>query len=234
MQQNIIYEDRTMGQSLVARFMYATYLWMGIGLFVTGVVAMLVASSPRLLSLFYANRMLLFAVMIAELGLVFYLVSHLMKMEYGKARNLFLLYAALNGISMAGLFVVYTGSTIASAFFVTAGTFGTMCIYGYITKTDLSKLGNILFMGLIGIVIASVVNMFMASSGLSKAISYIGVLLFCALTAYDTQYLKRLALSTQDEASLLKLSLYGALKLYLDFINMFLFILRIMSMGSRD
>ncbi len=234
MQQNIIYEDRTMGQSLVARFMYATYLWMGIGLFVTGVVAMLVASSPRLLSLFYTNRMLLFAVMIGELGLVFYLASHLMKMEYSKARNLFLLYAALNGVSMAGIFVVYTGSTIASAFFVTAGTFGTMCLYGYITKTDLSKFGNILFMGLVGIVIASVVNMFMASSGLSKAISYIGVLLFCALTAYDTQYLKRIALSTQDESSLLKLSLYGALKLYLDFINMFLFILRIMSMGNRD
>ena len=234
MQQNIIYEDHTMGQSLVARFMYATYLWMGIGLFVTGVVAMLVASSPRLLSLFYSNRMLLFAVMIGEFGLVFYLASHLMKMEYSKARNLFLLYAALNGVTMAGIFVVYTGSTIASAFFVTAGTFGTMCLYGYITKTDLSKFGNILFMGLIGIVIATIVNMFMASSGLSKAISYIGVLLFCALTAYDTQYLKRIALSTQDESSLLKLSLYGALKLYLDFINMFLFILRIMGMGSRD
>ncbi len=234
MQQNIVYEDRTMGQSVVARFMYATYLWMGVGLFVTGLVAMLVASSSTLLSLFYYNRVLLFGVMIAELVLVFYLASRITKMEYSKARNLFLLYAALNGVSMAGIFVVYAQSTIASAFFVTAGTFGVMCLYGYITKADLSRFGNILFMALIGIVIASVVNMFVASSMVAKLINYVGVLLFCAITAYDTQYLKRVALSTNDESSLLKLSIYGALKLYLDFINMFIFILRIMSMGNRD
>ena len=172
--------------------------------------------------------------MIGELILVFYLASRIMKMEYSKARNLFLLYAALNGVSMAGIFIVYAQATIASAFFVTAGTFGAMCFYGYITKADLSKFGNILFMALIGIVIASVVNMFVASSMIAKLINYVGVLLFCALTAYDTQYLKRVALSTSDESSLLKLSIYGALKLYLDFINMFIFILRIMSMGNRD
>ncbi len=234
MQQNAVYTNQAAEQSLVARFMYATYLWMGIGLFITGLVAMIVASSQTLLSFFYYNRFLLFGVMIAELALVFYLASRIMKMEYSKARNLFLVYAALNGISMAGIFIVYTGSTIASAFFVTAGTFGAMCLYGYITKTDLSRFGNILFMGLIGIVIASIVNMFVASSALSKAISYLGVLLFCAITAYDTQYLKRIALSTDDESSLLKLSLFGALKLYLDFINMFIFILRIMGMGNRD
>ena len=234
MQQNIIYENSSVSQSLVARFMYATYLWMGIGLCVTGFVAMAVASMPSVLAFFYYNRIMLFGVLIAEIGLVFYLASHLMKMEYSKARNLFLVYAVLNGISMAGIFIVYTGSSISSTFLVTAGTFGIMCLYGYITKTDLSRFGNILFMGLIGIIVASFANMFFASSGFSRAITYIGVLLFCGITAYDTQYLKRVALSTTDETALLKLSLYGALKLYLDFINMFMFMLRLMSAGGRD
>ncbi len=234
MQQNIIYENSSVSQSLVARFMYATYLWMGIGLCVTGFVAMAVASMPAVLSFFYYNRIMLFGVLIAEIGLVFYLASHLMKMEYSKARNLFLIYSALNGISMAGIFIVYTGSSIAATFLVTAVTFGVMCLYGYITKTDLSRFGNIMFMGLIGIIVASFANMFIASSGFSKAITYIGVLLFCGITAYDTQYLKKIALSTTDEGALLKLSLYGALKLYLDFINMFMFMLRLMNAGGRD
>ncbi len=234
MQQNIIYENSSVSQSLVARFMYATYLWMGIGLCVTGFVAMAVASMPSVLAFFYYNRIMLFGVLIAEIGLVFYLASHLMKMEYSKARNLFLVYAVLNGISMAGIFIVYTGSSISATFLVTAVTFGIMCLYGYITKTDLSRFGNILFMGLIGIIVASFANMFFASSGFSRAITYIGVLLFCGITAYDTQYLKRVALSTTDETALLKLSLYGALKLYLDFINMFMFMLRLMSAGGRD
>jgi len=233
MQNNIIYEDLTKEQSLISRFMYATYMWMTLGLLLTALCAMYVSGSQTLLSFFYSSRFMLIGVFIVEIGIVIYLSRGLMRMSYQKAYILFLIYSALNGITLASIFMIYSSSSIANAFITTSATFGVMSVYGYVTKADLSKLGNILFMGLIGIIISSLVNLFLRSSGLEKIISYLGVLIFVGLTAYDTQALKKMAMQIGDENTLAKLSIMGALKLYLDFINMFLFILRIMG-RSRD
>jgi uncharacterized protein len=189
---------------------------------------MYTASSPALLSIIFGTRWMFFGLIILELVAVGILVSMINKMSATVATVVFILYAIVNGLTMSCIFVVYTEASIASTFFVTAGTFGVMSIYGYTTKTDLTKWGNLLFMGLIGLVIASLVNFFWQNEMLYWITTYAGVLIFVGLTAYDTQKIKRMNIignegSDEDH----KEAIMGALTLYLDFINLFLFLLRI-------
>ncbi len=215
-------------KSIQATFINKVYGWMALALAITGFVALRVASSESLVNTIASNQILFFGIIIAELGLVIWLSSAIESMNATRAITLFLLYSALNGLTFSVLFLIYTAASIASTFFVTAGTFGVMSAYGYFTKTDLSSWGNILFMGLIGIIIASIVNIFWHSEVLYWAVTYIGVLVFVGLTAYDTQKIKRMSLEMDvesEEGS--KGAIMGALALYLDFINMFIFLLRI-------
>ncbi len=210
-------------------FIRSVYNWMAIGLALTGFVA------------FYVSRTMVippgifFGLIIAELGLVFYLSARIQKLKASTATALFVAYAALNGVTLSSLFLYYTHSSIVSTFFVCAGTFGVCSVYGMVTKRDLTSLGGFMAMGLIGIIIASIVNMFLQSAGMSMIISYVGVLVFVGLTAYDTQKLKEMAASQPDglsNAVVRKGAIMGALTLYLDFINLFIMLLRIM--GDRD
>ena len=206
------------------------YLWMSLGLALTGVVALGIASNPRLVIGLASNPLLFFGVILAELGLVMYLSARIHVMSAGAATIAFATYAALNGVSLSLVFLAYTGTSIASAFFITAGTFGAMSLYAITTKRDLSGIGNYLMMGLLGLIIASIVNIFLRSSGMEWMISVVGVLLFVGLTAYDTQIIKswnQQASYTADESIFIRISIIGALKLYLDFINLFLFFLRL-------
>jgi len=215
-------------KSIQATFINKVYGWMALALAIAGFVALRVASSESLVNTIASNQILFFGIIIAEVGLVIWLSSAIESMNATRAITLFLLYSALNGLTFSVLFLIYTAASIASTFFVTAGTFGVMSAYGYFTKTDLSSWGNILFMGLIGIIIASIVNIFWHSEVLYWAVTYIGVLVFVGLTAYDTQKIKRMSLEMDvesEEGS--KGAIMGALALYLDFINMFIFLLRI-------
>jgi uncharacterized protein len=226
----------TQTQVRVNSFIQGVYNWMALGLGLTGLVAFFVANSPTLLQLIFGNKLIFFGLIIGQLALVFTISSRVHKMEASTATKLFLLYAALNGATLAVVFLAYTASSIASTFFICAATFGACSIYGMTTKKDLTSLGGFLFMGLIGIIIASVVNIFLRSSAVSMIVSYIGVFIFIGLTAYDTQRLKTMALTQPeglDADVIRKGSILGALSLYLDFINMFLFMLYIFG-GSRD
>lgn len=198
--------------------MGAVYGWMAVGLAITALVSMTVVSSPALLNMLYGNRMMFFGLMIAELGLVFAIGGFAVRMGTATAAPLFLLYSALNGVTISGIFLVYTGQSISSAFVTTAGTFGAMSVYGFVTKRDLTSLGSFCFMGLIGIVIASIVNIFLHSNMMQFVISGIGLIVFIGLTAYDTQKLK----GARGGAAVA-----GALALYLDFINIFLMMLQL-------
>jgi hypothetical protein len=181
------------------------------------------------------NNLALIAVFIVEILLVGVIAGAINRISAAAATGLFLLYAALNGITLAGIFLLYSGSTLASAFVISAGTFGVMSVFGMLTKKDLTGMGRILFMGLIGVVIASVVSIFWHNTMLQVAINYIGVFVFVGLTAYDTQKLKFIADQTQDNPAMAaRMSIVGSLTLYLDFINLFLFILRIMNQGRRN
>ena len=206
------------------------YLWMAIGLALTGVVALGFASTPQLVLALVKNPILFFGIIIGEFALVFFLSAKIMTLSPSAATLGFAAYAVLNGVTLSLIFLAYTGASIASSLFITAGTFAGMSIYAVMTKRDLSSLGHYLIMGLWGIIIASVVNMFLRSSALYWLLSYGGVALFLGLTAYDTQMIKRWSDelgSSPSEADFLRISILGALKLYLDFINLFLFILRI-------
>lgn len=223
-------------QVRVNAFVRGVYNWMAIGLGLTAVTSFFVANSPTLLQLIFGNPLVFFGLIIAELGLVFSISARVQRMRAGTATNLFMLYAILNGATLSAIFIRYTMSSIASTFFVCAATFLAMSIYGWTTKKDLTSWGNFLFMGLIGIIIASVVNMFLQSSGMSMIISYIGVLVFVGLTAYDTQKIKTMAMTQPaglDGAVIRKGAILGALSLYLDFINLFLMLLHIFG-GSRE
>ena len=222
-------------QLKVNAFVRSVYNWMALGLALTGLIAFYVSNSPNLIRYFYTNRIIFFGLLIAELAIVFILSARINKMSPTTATGLFLLYSALNGLTMSFVFIVYTSSSIASTFFVCAATFVACSVFGWTTKRDLTSLGGFLMMGLIGIIIASVVNLFVGSSAFGMIISYVGVLVFVGLTAYDTQYIKNMALSQPEglEAGVLRRgAIIGALKLYLDFINLFLMLLRIM--GNRD
>jgi FtsH-binding integral membrane protein len=209
---------------------------MAIGLALTGIVAFYVAHNPSLMGLIFSNQLLFFGLILGELGLVFYLSARVQKIQASTATGLFMLYAALNGVTLSIIFVIYTSASIASTFFVCAATFVACSIYGMVTKRDLTSLGGFMMMGLIGIIIASVVNFFIRSSAMQMIISYIGVFVFVGLTAYDTQKLKHMALTQPAglEAGIIrKGAIIGALSLYLDFINLFLMLLYILG-GRRD
>jgi len=221
-------------QVRVNSFVRSVYNWMGAGLALTALVAYYVASSEAAMRFIFGNRMIFFGMIIGELALVFYLSARVQKIQASTATFLFILYAALNGATLSFIFIAYTQSSIASTFFVCSATFVVCSIFGWVTKRDLTSMGGFLFMGLIGIIIASVVNMFIRSSGMSMVISYIGVLVFVGLTAYDTQKLKSMALSQPaglDAGVIRKGAILGALSLYLDFINLFLMLLQIL--GNR-
>jgi FtsH-binding integral membrane protein len=207
-------------------YMLKVYNYMMAGLAITGVVAYLTASSPALLNAIFGSP-LKWVVMLAPLGFVFFLSFRIDKIQASTAQMLFWVYAALMGLSLSFIFVVYEMGSIAKVFFITSATFGSMSLYGYTTNRDLTGFGSFLFMGLIGIIIASVVNIFMASTALEFAISVIGVLIFTGLTAYDTQKIKMIYQDGLGHEVSTKMAVMGALNLYLDFINLFLMLLRL-------
>jgi FtsH-binding integral membrane protein len=214
-------------------FFNRVFSWMTLGLLATGVTSMYVASSPALIQFFLGNTILFFGLILLELFAVGFLAAKINSMSEQQASMLFIGYSILNGITLSGIFLMYTGASIALAFFVTAGTFATMTVYGYTTKSDLSEMGKLMFMGLIGIIIASIINIFLKSSAMEYIISYVGVAVFIGLTAWDVQKLKLLSENASEQEHK-NLAIYGALTLYMDFINLFIFMLRILGNRSRD
>lgn len=228
----------------VNTFVRGVYSWMTMGLALTGVTAWFVANSPAILSLFFratpeggiSPTMIYWAVLISPLIMVFMLSARIQKMQASTATFMFVLFAVLMGASLSTILLTYTGSSIAQVFFICSGTFAACSIFGWVTKKDLTSMGSFMFMGLIGIIIASVVNIFFRSPMMHMVISYIGVIVFVGLTAYDTQKLKGMAMSQPaglDAAVVRKGAIIGALTLYLDFILMFQYLLMIFG-GSRD
>ena len=229
--QNGTYTDST-SISTTNTFFRKVYLWMTAGLAVTALASFMMLSSQAAQQLIFGNRMVFYGLIFAELGLVIAMSAAINRISAATATLMFLGYSALNGVTFAAIFLIYTNSSIASAFLVTAGTFGAMSVYGYATKRDLTGLGSFLFMGLVGIIIASVVNIFLQSEMIYWVTSYIGVLVFVGLPAYDTQKIKRIGQAGfANEQDRHKAAILGALRLYLDFINLFLMLLRVM--GSR-
>jgi len=208
--------------------MNKVYGIMFLGLLLTAGVAYGVSNSPTMMNLIFDNIVLLIALIVVELGLVWYLSSRVLEMSSGKAMFMFGLYSVLNGVTLAYIFLTYEMGAIYMAFFTTAITFAVMSAYGYVTKTDLTGIGKLLFFGLIGIIIASVVNMFVGSSQVNLFISYAGVIIFLGLTAHDTQKIKDIYSQVSNE----NIAILGALTLYLDFVNLFLFLLRIFGMNK--
>jgi hypothetical protein len=221
---------KTRDEVLVSDYVRSVYNWMGIGLALTGFVAYYVSSSESILRLVFGNPILLMVLIVAELGLVFAIAGMVNRMSAGTATALFVIYSGLNGVTLSSIFLVYVQASIVSTFFVCAATFIACSLYGWTTKKDLTSLGGFMVMGLIGIVIASLVNLFLQSSAASTIISYIGVFIFIGLTAYDTQKIKNMAMTQPanlDGAIIRKGAILGALSLYLDFINLFLMLLSI-------
>lgn len=219
------------GSPAVVAFFNAVYMWMAIGLALTGAVGYWVSSNAAAMSYFMHSGILII-LLIAELVLVATISMAIQRLSATAATALFLLYAGLNGITLSGIFLVYTHASLIGAFAATAAMFGVMSVYGMFTRSDLSGMGKIAFMGLIGIIVASIVNIFLHSPTLTWIVSYVGVAVFVALTAYDTQRLRQVAISTAGDAVLAaRLSISGALMLYLDFLNLFLMLLQIM--GDR-
>ena len=221
------------GRTGLQTYMAQVYGWMTVGLLLTAFIAWFAANTPAVMMFVFSSKITFFGLIIAQLALVFVLSGMVQRLSAGMATTLFMLYSALTGLTLSSIFIAYTYSSIASTFVVTGGMFGAMSLYGYTTKRDLSGFGSMLFMGLIGIVLASLVNLWLKSEALMWAVTYIGVVLFVGLTAYDTQKLKNIGeqIDTRDSATLRKYSILGALTLYLDFINLFLMLLRIM--GNR-
>jgi FtsH-binding integral membrane protein len=214
--------------------MQKVYLWMSLALVITGFTAYFVATSQTLLTMIFGNSLVMWGLIIAEFALVFTISGAINKLSLTTATLLFTLYSVLNGATLSVIFLAYTLSSIASVFFITSATFGAMALYGYFTKKDLSSWGRILFMALIGIIIATVVNIFLKSGALNMIVSYVGVLVFVGLTAYDSQKIKEMLLQAPDAGEgMQKIALLGALSLYLDFINLFIYLLRIFG-SSRD
>jgi FtsH-binding integral membrane protein len=223
-------------QVRVNSFVRSVYNWMAIGLAITGVVAYGVANSPGVTEVIFGSQLVFFGLIIAQLAMVYMISARIQRMQASTATMLFIVYSALNGATLSSIFLVYAQSAITSTFFICAATFAACSVYGWTTRRDLTTMGGFLTMGLIGIVIASVVNMFIQSSAVSTIVSYVGVLVFVGLTAYDTQEIKNMALSQPadiDAGAVRKGAILGALKLYLDFINLFLMLLRIFG-GRRD
>lgn len=212
--------------------MRKVYLWMTLALVITGFTAYYVAHNETLLTALVTNQILFWGLFIGELVLVFVLSAAINKLSLTTATLMFVLYSLLNGATMSFIFLIYTYSSITNVFFITAATFAAMAAFGYFTKTDLTSMGKILMMALIGIIIATIVNIFTKSEGLAMILNYLGVLVFVGLTAYDSQKIKQMMLTATDAGEgAQKMALLGALSLYLDFINLFLYLLRLF--GSR-
>lgn len=208
--------------------MRKVYVWMTLALAITGLTAYGVATSPGVLQAIYGNKILFWGLIIAEFALVVGVSSALHRLSLATATLMFVLYSVINGALLSYVFLVYTASSVATVFFITAGTFAAMALVGYTTKTDLSSMGKILLMALIGLIIATLVNMFIKSEGMTLLLSYVGVLVFVGLTAYDSQKIKQMLLQAPDAGEVgQKVALMGALTLYLDFINLFIYLLRI-------
>ncbi len=215
------------------RVINQVYTWMTLGLALTATVGYYVAESEILRNLIFSNGLITIGLIIAQLGIVIGLSAAIHRLSGSAATGLFILYSALTGLTLSVVFMVYTYTSIASTFFITSGTFAAMSVFGHTTKRDLTKFGSIAFMALIGIILASLVNMFMKNSMLELVISAVGVLLFTGLTAYDAQRIKAMAAMVSDGESETKVSVMGALSLYLNFINLFLMLLRFLGV-ARD
>ena len=208
--------------------MRKVYVWMTLALAITGMTAYYVATSPTIIGAILSNSVLFYGLIIAEFALVLGLSAAINRLSLFSATLMFILYSVVNGATMSFIFLLYEMTSIATVFFITAGTFGAMAVVGYTTKKDLTSMGRILFMGLIGLVIASLVNIFLKSSGMTLVLSYVGVIIFVGLTACDSQKIKHMLMQAPDVSEgTQKLALLGALTLYLDFINLFIYLLRI-------
>lgn len=214
--------------------MRKVYMWMTFALVITGFTAYLVASSETLLMTIFSNQIIFWGLVIAEFALVVGLSAAINRLSLTTATLMFVLYSVINGATLSFLLLAFTSSSVVNVFLITAGTFAAMAAFGYFTKTDLTSWGKYLFMALIGLIIASVVNIFTKSSGLEMILNYLGVLIFVGLTAYDSQKIKQMMLQAMDSGEQAqKIALIGALSLYLDFINLFIYLLRIFG-SKRD
>jgi FtsH-binding integral membrane protein len=232
MSWNQSYAPVNVSDERVTSFLSKVYGWMFLGLLVTAGTAFFVASSPALIRMFIENRILFFGLLFGQLGLVFFLSARVEKMAPATAAGLFLLYSAMVGVTSSVILLIYTLTSIFSTFIVTAGMFGATAVYGTLTKRSLAGVGQFMFMGLIGLILASIVGLFWQSSALQFVISVVGIIVFTGLTAWDAQRLKHLA-TALPEGQVGSYAIVGALSLYLDFINLFFFILRFTG-GRRD
>lgn len=220
-------EERAQSSALsFPALMSKVYLWMTLALVVTGMTAYYVASSPAILYAIVSNQIAFWGLFIGELVLVFVLSSRIMSLSFVTASLMFVIYSIMNGVFFSFILLAYTEQSIATTFLITAGTFGAMSLFGFVTKRDLSAMGRILFMLLIGLIIATVVNIFMKAEGLALILNYAGVVIFVGLTAYDTQSIKQMLQEHGDKEGAEKIALLGSLSLYLDFINLFIYLLR--------
>ena len=231
--QEFNYQDLSANQQLEMSeafpvLMRKVYVWMTLALAITGMTAYYVATNETLLTAILGNKVLFWGLLIAELGLVFGVSAAINRLSVLTATALFILYSIINGATLSVIFLIYEMSSIATVFFITAGTFGTMALIGYTTKVDLSSMGKILMMALIGLIIATLVNIFVKSDSLTMILSYVGVVIFVGLTAWDSQKIKRMLMMAPDAGEAAqKMALLGALTLYLDFVNLFIYLLRI-------
>lgn len=220
-------EERAQNSALAfPALMSKVYLWMTLALVVTGMTAYYVASTPAILYAIVSNQIAFWGLFIGELVLVFVLSSRIMSLSFVTASLMFVIYSIMNGVFFSFILLAYTEQSIATTFLITAGTFGAMSLFGFVTKRDLSTMGRILFMLLIGLIIATVVNIFMKAEGLTLILNYAGVVIFVGLTAYDTQSIKQMLQEHGDKEGAEKIALLGSLSLYLDFINLFIYLLR--------
>lgn len=213
----------------VSAILKNAYLWMTMALLISGFTAMLVAGNAELVHSIFAVRGTLIVLLLMQLGLIWVISSRISRMSFVTATLLFLLYSVLTGVTLSSIFLVFTAESLSTVFFITSGTFAAVSVYGFVTKKDLSSWGSYLLMGVIGLIIASIVNWFLKSELMYWIVSYVGVAIFVGLTAYDTQKIKQLANACymEDDETQNKVALMGAITLYLDFINLFLYILRI-------
>lgn len=207
-------------------YMVSVYSYMALGLLITGLVSFFIASSPSVMRAIFGSP-LSFFVMLAPVGVVFFLSAKIQSLSFSAAKNTFIIYSVLMGVSLSSIFYIFTGQSIARLFFISASVFGAMSLYGYTTKKDLTNFGSFLMMGVLGVVIASIVNMFLKSSAMQMMISVLGIVLFTGLTAYDTQAIKERYISNEDPETSGKMAIFGALQLYLDFINLFISLLQL-------
>ena len=227
-------ESTRYSDTVVATLMRNVYIWMTLALVITGLTAMVTAKSEALMTFIFTNNWAVIALMILQLGLVFYFSARINRMSFSTATAVFILYSAITGLTFSSIFVVFSMNSIATTFFITAGMFAAMALVGSFTKKDLSGMGKFALMALIGLIIAGIVNMFLRNAMMDFIVSGIGVLVFAGLTAYDSQKIRQmLQMQSEINESTQKLALLGSLSLYLDFINIFLYLLRFFG-SSRD